>query len=71
MRSATFKKIVHFGFGLLLVAAGSAAFGWVIVHGAEKEIARQDAVREYNCIHYGAAINKLAGSDICPPTPHG
>lgn len=37
----------------------------------EREAKRQDAVQEHNCKFYGAAINKHAGKEVCPPTPNG
>ena len=37
----------------------------------EREVKRQDAVQEHNCKFYGAAINKHAGKEVCPPTPNG
>lgn len=48
-----------------------AAFWYIVPLAIDREIARQDAVREYNCKHYGEAINKQAGSEVCPPTPNG
>ena len=48
-----------------------AGFAWVALIGIDKELDRQDAVRAYNCAHHGAAINKHAGKEICPPTVGG
>lgn len=48
-----------------------AAFVLVIKTSVEREGQRQDAVRVYNCKHYGKAINDYAGKEVCPPTPHG
>lgn len=48
-----------------------AIFVMVVNVALEKEADRMDAVRDYNCAHYGAAINKHAGKEICPPTPQG
>lgn len=39
--------------------------------GIDKEIHRQDTLQVHNCALYGHAINKLAGEEICPPTPQG
>ena len=36
-----------------------------------REERRQDAVRAWNCQHYGDAINTHYGREICPPTERG
>ena len=45
--------------------------GWALLEGLNREAERQDAVRQYNCTHYGEAINKHYGQELCPPTPQG
>ena len=42
------------------------AFGWAVLTGLQREAIRQDAVQEYNCKHYGAAINNHYGRELCP-----
>lgn len=39
--------------------------------GFSREEKRKEVVRKYNCEHFGAAINKFAKEEICPPTPKG
>lgn len=53
------------------IAIVLGAMGWVFLEGLDREAARQDAVREYNCQHYGEAINKHYGREVCPPTVRG
>jgi|AKVG01.1.fsa_nt_gi hypothetical protein len=38
---------------------------YVAMEGASREVARQDAVAAYNCEHYGKAINKHYGREVC------
>ena len=52
--------------GLILTGMGWALLGWALLEGLNREADRQDAVRQYNCTHYGAAINKHYGQDLCP-----
>ncbi|MGB0817832.1 MAG: hypothetical protein ACPGQQ_02910 [Candidatus Puniceispirillaceae bacterium] len=55
----------------LLVAVCTVTFGWALVTGLDKELDRQEAVQRDNCAKYGQHINRMAGSEVCPPTPHG
>lgn len=55
----------------ILVVVIASFFAIILREAYGRELDRQDAVREYNCKHYGAAINKHYGSEVCPPTPHG
>jgi len=54
--------------GIVSCSLGAYLISHVVV---PREAHRQEVVREWNCAHYGEAINKLAGSEVCPPTPHG
>jgi len=40
-------------------------FTMVLIEGLNREAKRQEAVAEYNCKHYGAAINKHYGRTVC------
>ncbi len=42
-----------------------------VFKGLKKEAHRMDSVYENNCKYYSVGINKMAGSDVCPPTVHG
>lgn len=59
-----------------LVIFGASATFWLLLMfalsvGLDRESDRLDKVREYNCQHYGQAINKHYGEELCPPTPWG
>lgn len=70
--SKEIKKVLIRG-ALVGIVGGMlmCGFAWALVEGLNREADRQDAVREYNCKHYGAAINKTYGQELCPPTPQG
>jgi len=51
----------------LAILAGCALFVFVLSIGMGKEIKRLEVVAEYNCAHYGYAINKHAGEELCAP----
>lgn len=57
------NTLIFVGVAVVMTAA--------LMAGLDKEAARQDAVRDYNCKHYAYAINKHAGKEVCPPTPQG
>jgi hypothetical protein len=61
------KNLVYFAAGCAFLAA----FWYIVPIAIDREIARQEAVKEHNCKYYGAAINKQAGREQCPPTPNG
>lgn len=42
------------------------SMGWALLEGLKREADRNEAVREYNCKHYGAAVNKHYGQKLCP-----
>lgn len=54
-----------------IVGGAVLVMGLCVINGLNKEAKRKDVVRQYNCAHYGQAINKHAGSEVCPPTPQG
>lgn len=37
----------------------------------ESELQRREKKQEYYCDHYGHAMNKHYGREVCPPTPNG
>ncbi|MGB0817796.1 MAG: hypothetical protein ACPGQQ_02730 [Candidatus Puniceispirillaceae bacterium] len=49
------------------IGAGAviSVMAFCVIEGLNSEAARQDAVRQYNCTHYGAAINKHYGQELC------
>jgi len=56
----------------LLLLWAALIFIWAAIFAAiDKEAERAEAVRDYNCQHYGAAINRFYDSEVCPPTQHG
>lgn len=60
------------GAGILILAfAVVVMIVGLFVEVSDREGDRMNAVEIHNCKHYGAAINKHYGRDLCPPTPHG
>lgn len=55
----------------VLLAGLAAVMVTALMVGLDREAARQEKVRQWNCTHYGAFINKQAGQEVCPPTPQG
>jgi len=62
--------------GKIVIGVMAAIFFFVVfplcmAEGFKRELRRQEAVQEHNCKHYGPAINKHYGREVCPPTPAG
>jgi len=53
---------------IFCVLALSALFGWALLTGIDREIARQEANTAAMCKHYGAAMNNWARqNNLTPP----
>lgn len=59
------KHIVRGAVTGAVIALMLCGFGFAVIEGLSREAKRQDVVREYNCKHYGAAINKHYGREVC------
>ena len=64
----SFKETAQGVAVLIGAAAVVVVLYFAFLAGLDKEAARMDAVREYNCQHYGASMNKHYGQEVCPPT---
>lgn len=65
------KNAIKYAGYLVLTIVGIVVFVLVVKTAFAREMTRQDAVRAWNCQHYGEAINKHYGREICPPTVNG
>lgn len=64
-------KILQFLGTVIFVVLMIAASVFILKTAFAREYARQEAVGVYNCRHYGTAINRYAGEEVCAPTPQG
>ena len=59
------KKLLKITRNCLLLTLCTAAFGWALVTGLDKEAHRMDVVKAYNCQHFGAKMNEMYGKETC------
>lgn len=62
------KKIIILAVAAALLYLAVPPFFNQVLDNLETQ---RDAEKSYNCAHYGAAMNKYYGREVCPPTPHG
>lgn len=57
--------------GILAAGFFFVGFPMLMSNSFERELRRKEVVHQHNCEHYGPAMNKHYGREVCPPTPRG